>query len=172
MYILLWLTIITLVTRSCPKSLGLGLLLADGAPTVGWRKVKKNDHKVVNEQCLRGLETDHWLNLGPMAKNGFSGWKPRFRAQKRLLLKWHCVLAMVGKSCAKKKVALFPNEYQSLGEFWLLFFWEKNGFLAEKILFGKTLKRPFPRNSGRDQVCCYFLRPGQSHQDSLTTVQN
>ena len=81
---------------------GLGLLLADGALTVGrgktfWRvnwfffygngcnlgtESRKIGPKVGNEQSLRGLQTGHWPKLGSYGKNWILDQKPRFWAQK------------------------------------------------------------------------------------------
>ena len=53
------------------------------------------------------------------------------------------------KNIVKRKSTLSPDEYHPFS-----LFWANNGFLARFPLFGKTQKRLFLRNSGRDRVRC------------------
>ena len=48
----------------------------------------------------------------------------------------------------------FPNKYQSLKKFWVIF-WAKTHFWPKKTHFGRTQKRPFLRNSYPDRVRCH-----------------
>ena len=105
----------------------LGLLLADGVPTVGWGKTfwcigrfffyengrnsetksRKINLMMGNEPSLRGLQTGRWPILGSYGKIGFLDQKPRFWAQKKdSLLYSNHVLATTGKVVQRKKVPL------------------------------------------------------------------
>ena len=103
----------------------LGLLLADGAPTVGGgrpfepsagfftetavtleRKVEKSIPRWEMNGHSEGYKRAIDQSWDCVAKIGFFEQKPRFWAQKkRSLLIGNHVLATTGKSCSKKKVA-------------------------------------------------------------------
>ena len=86
---------------SFPK-LTLRLLLADGAPLLGWGETFGEGYKQAIDKI--------W---GPVAKNGFSGENP----------------TTTGQSCAKKKVAFSQlYKYQSFSGFQLFFEDKKTDF--------------------------------------------
>ena len=95
---------------SFPK-LTLRLLLADGPPLLGWGETFGEGYKQAIDKI--------W---GPVAKNGFSGENPNFRAQKNIhfVMTQHHVLTTTGQSCAKKKVA-FSQINQSFSGFRVFF---------------------------------------------------
>ena len=129
--------------RQCPHSgvgrklssplglgLGLGLLVADSALTLGCGKTfwcvgrfsfYENDRnsetkswkinpKVQNGPSLRALQTGRWHKLGSYGKNEFSVQKPSVRAQKKHSLHYsNHVLATTRQNCANKKVLFFPK---------------------------------------------------------------
>ena len=106
--------------RACAL-IALGLLLADGAPTVQWgggrlwrvnrfffyenccnfgTESQKNDPKVGNEPSLWGLQMGHWPKLGSYGKNRNFWPKTEIcRKKKDSLLEISHVLATTGKSC-------------------------------------------------------------------------
>ena len=115
----------------------LGLLLADGALTVGRGKIfwrvnysftkmavtrERKVEKLLPRWEMNGLSEGNKRaddqNWGHMAKIGFFGQKPRFWAQKkRSLLDSNHVLATTGNSCSKKKVAFSQINISLLGNF-------------------------------------------------------
>ena len=72
-----------------------------------------------------------------MAKIRFFGQKPRFRAQEKTHFLTLPCSGHDRKNLFKEKSCLFPNKYQSLKKFWVIFwvkmhFWPKKHFLAER----------------------------------------
>ena len=125
----------------------LGLLLADGALTVGWQKTfwrvghfffNENGRNSEVEKSFRRLEMNCGLQTGCRQNLGSYSIKLSFGPQKKhpLLYSNH-VLATTGKSCANKKVP-FSQINISVSANCRCFF-GKNGFLAtKKTLFGHT----------------------------------
>ena len=168
--------------RSALRALGLlladgalGLFLADGAwgggrlfdASTGFY-YEKGHNSGTKSRKMKGLSEGYKpavdQNWGCMAKFGFFGPKPRFRAQKKLsLLDPNHVLATTGKSCSNKKVAFSKINISLLINFGCFF--GIKCFFPKKTLFGWTYKRPFLRNSGPDRVLCHS-------GSGLKTVQN
>ena len=74
---------------------------------------------------------------GHMAKIGFLGQKPGFRAQKYSLLYSNHVLTTTGKSCAKIKEPFSKIDISLLANFGC-FFGKKRTFGKKKTAFGQT----------------------------------
>ena len=91
---------------------------------------------------------------GLIAKNGFLGQKPYFLAQKlNSLPDGYHVLATTRQSYAKKKVS-FPKLISVFLRILGVVFWGGKRIFGPFPLFGKTLKRTFLHNTGREQVRC------------------
>ena len=111
---------------SFPK-LTLRLLLADGAPLLGWGETFGDGYKQAIDKI--------W---GPVAKNGFSGENP----------------TTTGQSCAKKKVAFSQLNISLLVDFGCFLKKKKRIFGMFPAIWQNVKTRPFLRNSCRGQVFC------------------
>ena len=105
----------------------LGLLLADGAPKLGWGKTFWRVGRVfflrkrpfLGNIKLKNRSEGAKSTILPRATNGP---KSKFLGpKKRVLLSSIQVLVTTVQSCAKKKGTLFPNECQYFSRFWVFF---------------------------------------------------
>ena len=109
---------------------------ADGAPTGGWwitfwrvngffckmtvtqkQKVKKSIRRCEIDRLSEDFKRAIDKIWGPKAKNGILGRKLSFWAQKNSLLRSNHVLAIIGQSCANKKVSFSQMNFRLLANF-------------------------------------------------------
>ena len=125
--------------ETVPPQWGGGRLVGTSAvffftKTVAPRKI---DPKVPNRPSCYKQSIDEIRGL--IAKNGFSGQKPSFKAQKRIYFLIQTMFWPRPGKVVQKKSTLLPNKYQSFSGFRVFFFLlKKSGFSARFPLFGRT----------------------------------